>query len=80
MALTAASSKEFKRDYFVKSKDASYLEELLVKMSSIFYIPVLMMNTFFTFRDKNSITKGKKYMTGNVNVSSAKNIDMQELK
>ena len=80
MALTAASSKEFKRDYFVNSKDATYLQEFLVKCSSIFYIPALFMNSLFTFRDKNSLTKGKKHMTGNVNVSSAKNVDMQELK
>lgn len=76
MALTASSSREFKRDYFVKSKDASYLQEYLVKLSTIFYIPVLFMNTLFTFRDRNAITKGKKNMTGNVNVSTAKNIDM----
>lgn len=80
MALTASSSREFKRDYFVKSTDASYLQEYLVKLSTIFYIPVLFMNTLFTFRDRNTITKGKKNMTGNVNVSTAKNIDMQELK
>ena len=80
MALTAASSKEFKRDYFVKSKDASYLQEFLIKLSIFIYVPVLFLNTIFTSRDRNSITKGKKNMTGKVNVSSAKNIDMQELK
>jgi hypothetical protein len=60
MALTAASTKEYSRDYFVKSKDATILQEILIKLSIIFYLPMLVMNTLFTGRDKNCITKGKK--------------------
>lgn len=77
MALAASSTKEYSREYFVKSKDATFLQEMLIKLSIIFYLPMLMMNTLFTVRDRNCITKGKKQMTGNVNVSSSKNLSMK---
>jgi hypothetical protein len=39
MALTAASCAEFSRDYFVKSKDATLLQIIFVKLSIIYYLP-----------------------------------------
>jgi hypothetical protein len=41
---------------------------------------MLFMNTVFTIRDRNCITKEKKQMTGNVNVSSSKNLEMKKIK
>lgn len=80
MALTASSTKEYNRDYFIASKDASLFQELLVKFSIIFYIPMYFMNTLFSVKDRNFITKGKSSMKGNLSVSSSKNLQTQEIK
>ena len=74
MALTASSTKEYKRDYFIAGKDATLFQELLVKFSIIFYIPMYFMNTLFSVKDRNFITKGKSSMRGNLSVSSSKNL------
>ena len=60
ISLTAATSAEYSRDYFVKSKDATFLQRLFIRLSILYYFPILLMDTLFTFRDKNVITKGKK--------------------
>ena len=45
-----------------------------------FYLPLLVKNSLFARVGKNVLTKGKKNMTGDINASSSKKIDMQEIK
>ena len=71
MALTAASSDEYGRDYFVKSKDATLLQRMFIRLSILYYIPLLMLDTVFSPRDKNAMTSGKRNMTGQVNCTSS---------
>ena len=80
MALTASSTKEYKRDYFIAGKDATFWQELMVKVSIIFYIPMIVMDTIYSNKDKNLITSGKSLMKGNLSVSSSRNLQTQDIK
>ena len=60
ISLTAAMSNEYSRDYFVKSKDATLLQRIMIRASVLYFIPKLLLETVFSFRDKNVITKGKR--------------------
>jgi hypothetical protein len=54
--LTAASSGEYSRDYFVKSKDATLLQRIMIRLSVLYFIPKLLCDTILTSRDHNVIT------------------------
>jgi len=56
------------------------MQEFLIKLSIFYYLPVLCVNLLFNSRDSNYITRGKGTMTGNLNVSSSKNLEMKQIK
>ena len=78
--MTLANGKEYSRDYFIKSKDATWYEELYVRCTFPFHIPKLIMNTFFMTADVNFLTKRKDKMNGQICVSTSKQFDLSKLK
>jgi len=48
----------------------------MLKIMTPFYLPLLVKNSLFARVGKNVLTKGKKNMTGDINASSSKKIDM----
>lgn len=63
MCLSLAMSEEYSRDYFVKSKDAKWYEELFVKLMALTEIPRILALGFLP-TDKNFITKRRKELSG----------------
>jgi len=80
MASMGYAAIDYSRDHFIKVKDVTLLQQLLLKISAPFYVPLLLIDTMFSGRDKNIMTKNKKNLTGLVNCSSNKGIDMQSIK
>jgi NRPS condensation-like uncharacterized protein len=82
MCMTLALSEEYGREYFVKSADAKWYEELFVKLISPFSIFKIIWNTTLATTDRNFITerKLKSGLTGNLNVSTSKTIDFRLMK
>mmetsp|Transcript_1953 Transcript_1953/g.3388 ORF Transcript_1953/g.3388 Transcript_1953/m.3388 type:complete len:359 (-) Transcript_1953:686-1762(-) len=80
MAVQACFSDEYSTDYFVKTNDISKWVHLLLRFAAPFYLPVLLLNTAMTFRDRNVLTKGKKSMSGLLNCASSSRLDFREIK
>lgn len=65
MCLSMSMAEKYSRDYFIKSKDARWWEEILIKLLSIKEIPKIIMMSL-TPQDNNFITKrrNKNQLTG----------------
>ena len=65
MCLSMSMAEKYSRDYFIKSKDARWWEEILIKLLSIKEIPKIVMMSL-TPQDNNYITKrrNKNQLTG----------------
>lgn len=72
MSFLLSASGEYDRSYFVKSVDLTLLQKILVRLSSPFYLPALLLRTLFTKADDNIITKKKSKMTGVMNCAVSK--------
>ena len=80
MAVVAYGTDEYTTDYFVKSKSIPLIQQILLKLSAPFYLGKLFLNTAFTSQQVNTLTRGKSKMTGSLNCSSSKNINMKDIK
>lgn len=80
MGITAYGTDEYTTDYFVKSKSVPLIQQILLKLSAPFYLIPLFMNTAFTSQQTNCMSKNKGKMTGNLNCSSSKQINMKSIK
>lgn len=74
-------AEKYSRDYFIKSKDARWWEEILIKLLSIKEIPKIIMMSL-TPQDSNFITKrrNKNQLTGQLNISTSRVIDFRLIK
>lgn len=77
MCLCLALSKDYDRDYFVKSSDAKWYEELLVRLTFFIQIPKLLMNTLFMPPDDNYLTRRKDRMNGQLSIRTSKRYDIR---
>ena len=59
MCMTLALTQDYSRDYFIASKDASFLQQAAIKLMVPFMLPKVLMNTTFARQDKNCFTKRK---------------------
>ena len=80
MCMVLGLGKEYSRDYFIKSSDAKWYEELFVRLTFPFHIPRLLMNTLFMGADNNFLTKRKDLMNGQLNIRTSKSFDFHMLK
>jgi len=78
--LSTAMSDEYKKDYFIPTKDVSLVNQILLKVTATMLIFQYAFNMFFIKRDKNVITANKRKMTGKINVASSPNIKMEDVK
>lgn len=58
MTLSLAES-DYGRDYFIKSEDSKWYEELAVRLLFPLTLPRIIMSNFLTPKDNNFITKRK---------------------
>lgn len=79
MCLSLAMSEEYSRDYFVKSNDAKWYEEIFVKLMALKEIPKVLSYGFLR-NDKNFITKRRNELSGDLNIHSSKLVDFRLLK
>lgn len=79
MTLSLAES-EYGRDFFIKSEDMKWYQELLVKILFPLQIPFIFMKNFLNKTDVNFITKRKKKFSGLMNIHTPKMIDFRLLK
>ena len=80
MGVTCTMMEEYNLSYFVKFTPVPLLQQILLKLSVIIYIPALFADSVFTMRDKNCITMGKKKMNGVICASSSSCISMKAIK
>lgn len=79
MTLSLAES-EYGRDFFIKSEDMKWYQELMVKILFLLQIPQIFMRNFMNKKDVNFITKRKENFSGIMNVHTSKMIDFRLLK
>ena len=79
-SILLAFSGDYGREYFVKSKDATLLEKLYVRLMVPFQIPMMVMMSMFLGSDDNILTKNKAKMNGIMNCQSSKMFDFPEIK
>mmetsp|Transcript_12966 Transcript_12966/g.20083 ORF Transcript_12966/g.20083 Transcript_12966/m.20083 type:complete len:112 (-) Transcript_12966:785-1120(-) len=80
MCLTLAMSEEFSRDYFIKSRDASLLERIFVRVMMPFKLPQLVYK-FSLKTDNNFITHRREDgLSGVWRAASAENMDFRLIK
>jgi len=80
MCMTLALSEEYDKSYFIKAEDASWLESIGIRLMIPFYLPKIMMQTFFDWADTNILMRNKDRLTGVMNVSSSGSIPLDEVK
>ena len=69
-------SEEYDRSFFIKSTDATWMEQLFVRIACILQIPILMVKSLLMKDDLNFITKNKaERMTGKMNCQSSKELN-----
>ena len=81
MCLCLSLSEEYSRDYFIKSTDAKWYEELFIKLTFPLQLFKVMAGAFVR-TDTNFITNAKnsKDLSGNLNVCSSGIIDFRLMK
>ena len=80
MLLTAGSTEEFNKDYFVGVKEVPLWQQLYLKLSFPFYTVPLFLSSVFSTRDLNMITAGKKKMTGKLSISTSPKFKLADIK
>lgn len=82
MCLCLSLSEEYNRDYFVKSREAKWYEELFVKLTFPLQIYKAVSSSIFSYSEENFITNAKnsKDLSGNLNVCSTNIIDFRLMK
>lgn len=81
MCMNLFMSAEYDRSFFVKTKDATWLETLFVRLSSIVQIPLVLISSMMIRPDVNFITKDKKKrMSGVLNCQSTNELKLPEIK
>jgi len=80
MSMLLAMSGEYDRSYFVKSTDASLAQRVLVRLSTPFMIPKLLLSSVFTRKDNNMMTQQKTKFTGQVNCWTSEQLEFMEIK
>ena len=78
--MTLALSEHFDRSYFVKTTDATFLQRMFIRLSTVFHLPTVIMSTFLAKRDTNWFMKNKDCLSGVMNTSSSKPIPMPDIK
>ena len=78
--VTAATSNEYDKSYFVPSRNVSFLEKLMLRTLAPFYALQIGAEALGGSRDKNVITKNKKKMTGNPVVSTSPKYEVKAIK
>ena len=58
--MVLSMSPDYSRDYFIKSQDAKWYEQLFVKLTCFTSLPFLFWNFILSRVDHNYITKGKE--------------------
>lgn len=69
--VTAASSNEFDKSYFIPSRAISFPEKLMLKIMTPIYAMQIAYEALGGSRDRNIVTKNKKKMNGNPVVSTS---------
>lgn len=82
MCMVLSMTADYSRDYFIKSEDAKWYEALYVRLSSLFQLPKIFVDTIWSTGDDNFITRqrAEKSLCGEVNVQTTKFIDLRLLK
>ena len=80
MAVTGSVMDEYSLDYFIKVKPVTFIQQILLKLSTLLFIPVLVFDAICTKQDMNVLTKNKHKMQGVINASTSNKISMQDIK
>lgn len=80
MLLTAGTTQEFSKDYFVGVKEVPLWQQIFVKVTFPFYMVPLFLQSAFSTRDVNTITAGKKKMTGKLSISTSRKMKLADIK
>lgn len=79
-SMTLAHSEEYDRSYFVRAVDTTFIQRLMLRAMVPFQIPKLVIQSFLSSPDRNSLMLNKQRMSGNINISSSPSIDFEALK
>ena len=74
MFMLLAMSHEYDRSYFVKGKDATLLERILIRLMAPLQLPTIFWNMLGNRASPNFITKNKNKLTGELNVASSEEL------
>lgn len=82
MSFNLAMSEDYGREYFVKSKDLSFIQRLLLKLSIPLQLPVLALNIYKSMKkiDLNMITKNKHKICGLKNCVASEELHFDKVK
>lgn len=81
MTLPLCMAEEYySRDFFIKSADAKWYQELMVKLLFPLQVPAIFINNVLRKADDNFITRRKKNLSGLLNIHTSKVIDLRLIK
>lgn len=79
MTLSLAGT-DYGRDYFIKSEDSKWYQELAVKLLFPLQLPTIALKNFLSKADDNFLTKRRVKLSGKPNIHTSKLIDFRLLK
>lgn len=82
MSFNLAMSEDYGREYFVKSKDLSFMQRLMLKLSVPFQLPILAVNLMKAMKSikPNLISNNKHKICGEKNCVASEELFFDKVK